>query len=62
MEDDTSDQESTVLSIGMGLPPVPEKLVKRIQAGEFIDMLLPDRLGVNTGPPVSKHRTSTGRR
>ena len=29
------------------------KLVARIKAGEFIDMseLLPDRLGVNTGPP-----------
>ena len=41
-----------VLSIGAGLPPVPHKLVKRIQAGEFIDMseLLPNRLGVNTGP------------
>ena len=32
---------------------MPQKLVTRIQAGEFIDMseLLPDRLGVNAGPP-----------
>ena len=40
------------LSIGAGLPPVPQKLVARIQAGEFIDMaeLLPDHLGVNAAP------------
>ena len=36
------------ISIGAGLPPVPSKLVSKIEAGEFIDMaeLLPDRLGV----------------
>jgi hypothetical protein len=41
-----------VLWIGPGLPPVPNKLVVRIQAGEFIDMaeFLPDRLGINTTP------------
>ena len=41
-----------VLSIGAGLPPVPRKLVNRIQAGEFVDMaeLLPDRMGINTAP------------
>lgn len=47
-EEDTGSQDkSAVLSIGAGLPPVPQKPVKRIQAGEFIDMskLLPDRLG-----------------
>ena len=41
-----------VLSIGASLPPVPRKLVKRIQAGEFVDMaeVLPDRMGVTTAP------------
>ena len=40
-----------MLSIGNGLPPVPKKLVARIQAGEYIDMaeLLPDRLGISAG-------------
>ena len=33
-----SPDTSAVLSIGAGLPPVPLRLVKRIQAGEFIDM------------------------
>ena len=35
------------ISVGAGLPPVPKKLVDRIQAGEFVDMaeLLPDRMG-----------------
>ena len=38
------------LSIDTGLPPVPFKLVKRIQAGEFLNVaeLLPDRLGIRT--------------
>ena len=42
---------TSALSIGIGLPPVPQKLVMRIQAGEYIDMaeLLPDRLGISTG-------------
>ena len=33
---------------------MPQKLVSRIQAGVFVDMseLLPDRLGVNSGPPL----------
>lgn len=41
-----------VLSIDAGLPPVPHKLVARIQAGEFVDMaeLLPKNLGVNAAP------------
>jgi len=36
------------LTIGEGLPPVPGKLVNRIQSSHFIDLaeLLPDRLGV----------------
>ena len=57
VEDDTGSQDtSPVLSIGADLPPVPLKLVERIQAGEFIDMseLLPDRLGINTSPPLGR--------
>ena len=26
------------VQVGVGLPPVPQKLVTRIQAGEFVDM------------------------
>ena len=51
--ENNSPDTSSVLSIGAGLPPVPLKLVKRIQAGKFIDImseLLPDRLGINAGP------------
>ena len=35
------------VTVGASLPPVPGKLVKRIQAGHFIEMgeLLPERLG-----------------
>ena len=47
-----------VLSIGAGLPPVPRKLVNRIQAGEFVDMaeLLPDRMGINTAPLFAEEK------
>ena len=40
-------KSSTWSSLGAGLPPVPEKITSRIEAGEFIEMaeLLPDRLG-----------------
>ena len=33
--------------MGAGLPPVPARLVTRVEAGEFIDMaeLAPDKLG-----------------
>ena len=39
------------LSIGAGLPPVPHKVVAKIQQGEFVDMveLLPDCLGCSFG-------------
>ena len=39
------------LSIGAGLPPVPHKMVARIQRGEFVDMveLLLDRLDCTFG-------------
>ena len=40
-----STSKATVITIGAGLPPVPQKLVSRIQAGEYVDMaeLLPDQ-------------------
>ena len=40
------------MTIGAGLPPIPSKLVSKIEAGEFVDMaeLLPDRLGVARNP------------
>jgi len=40
------------MTIVAGLPPVPSKLVSRIEAGEYIDMaeLLPDRFGVARSP------------
>ena len=49
-------ESATVSFIGAGLPPVPQKLVQRIQAGDFVDMaeLLPDRLGINAGSKVIK--------
>ena len=42
--------KDTYLCIGAGLPPIPPRLVTRIEAGEFIDMaeLLPDQLGPAT--------------
>ena len=43
-------------SFGAGLPPVPQKLVERIQEGEFIDMaeLTTDRLGMSPFNDTSK--------
>ena len=40
------------VTIGAGLPPVPTKLVSRIEAEEYIDMteLLPDQLGTTRSP------------
>ena len=53
----------SVSAFGARLPPVPTKLVKRIQDGEFIDMseLAIDRLGLplsddNTKPVRSRRR------
>ena len=53
--------KDTDLCIGAGLPPIPPRLVTRIEAGEFIDMaeLLPDHLGPATTltlPKPSKRR------
>jgi len=48
------------VTLGAGLPPVPPKLVAKIEAGEFIDMgeLLPDCVGItrsdNPGKVPSK--------
>ena len=53
-EEDEPPKAEGPLAIAAGLPPVPQRLVARIQAGEFIDMaeLLPDRLGVSAGPSL----------
>ena len=50
-----------MLSVGAGLPPVPKKLVARIQAGEYVDMaeLLPDRLSVSAGPVTKDDKQSS---
>ena len=58
--DHSTTEAPTVLSIGPGLPPVPNKLVTRIQAGEFIDMaeLLPDRMGI-TAPSGKDDKQAT---
>ena len=55
-----------MVALGAGLPPVPSRLVARIEAREFIDMgeLIPDRVGitrlVDTGKASAKHRTVAG--
>ena len=40
---------TNTVALEAGLPPVPSKLVTRIEAGEFIDMgeLLPDHVGIS---------------
>ena len=55
----TSGIKDAELCIGAGIPPIPPRLVTRIQSGEFIDMadLLPDQLA-----PTSTDRTSKPRR
>ena len=47
--------------IGAGLPPVPQKMVAKIQSNEFVDMseLLPDCLGcLKTGQITEDQATS----
>ena len=57
---------TNTVALGASLPPVPSKLVARIEAGEFIDMgeLLPDRVGISrpddTGKASTEHRTVLG--
>ena len=44
---DESDESNTLpVRVGAGSPPVPKRLVKRIQSGEFIELaeLLPDHM------------------
>ena len=49
----SSFKEPQPVTIGEGLPPVPGKLAKRIQSGQFIELaeLLPDQLGAITALP-----------
>ena len=56
------------MNIGEGLPPIPARLVRRIQSGKFIELseLLPDQLGIaavdednpKPGKPLPKHAIS----
>ena len=57
---DAEPEATSVVSLGTGLPPVPKKLVTRIQAGEYVDMseLLPDRLGISAGPVAKDDKQS----
>ena len=65
---DTQEAAHRAISIGQGLPPVPKKIVNKIESGEYLDMaeLLPDRLGSyrsltpeDRGVPKSKRRAVT---
>ena len=66
---DTQEAAHRAISIGQGLPPVPKKLVNKIESGEYLDMaeLLPDRLRSyrsltpedKGGVPKSKRRAVT---
>ena len=58
--------QSDTVAFGAGFPPVPSRLVARMEAGEFIDMgeLLPDHVGItrpdDTGKPPTKRCTVSG--
>ena len=58
--------QTNTVAFAAGLPPVPSKLVARIEAGEFIDMgeLLPDRVGISRpddiGKALTKRFTASG--
>ena len=59
----TPQLEPQAMTIGEGLPPVPGKLIKKIESGQFIELaeLLPDRLGFTAasdddGPKASKSK------
>ena len=47
---------TNTLALGAGLPPVPSKLVARIEAGEFIEMgeLLQDCVGISRSNDTGK--------
>ena len=53
------------VTIGAGLPPIPAKLVSRIEAGKYINMteLLPDKLGIlRTAASDDSFKTTRPRR
>ena len=56
-----SGTNDTELCVGAGIPPIPPRLVTRIQSGEFIDMadLLPDQLAPTSTDRTSKPRHQT---
>ena len=59
--------KSSSMFIGAGLPPVPQKLVVKIQSKEFVGMseliLLPNRLGcLKTGQITDDQATSRPRK
>ena len=51
---------TSTVSIGTGVLPFPQKLVERIQAGEYVNMveLLPDRLGAHGSSPAKEEKGS----
>ena len=55
---------TNTVALGASLPPVPSKLVARIEAGEFIDMGEADRVGISrpddTGEASTEHCTVSG--
>ena len=57
--------KSSSMFIGAGLPPVPQKMVVKIQSKEFVDMseFLPNRLGcLKTGQITDDQATSRPRK
>ena len=53
--------KDTELCIGARIPPIPPRLITRIQLGEFVDMvdLLPDQLAPTSIDKISKPRCQT---
>lgn len=52
-----SSATSPPFTLGEGLPPVPGKLIQKIQRGEYVDMaeLLRDNMELNAGDPLARH-------
>lgn len=59
----TVEAEPSVVLFGAGFPPIPTKLVTKIQEGNFVDMheLLPERLGATEDNEQSRPAKSKGR-